>query len=113
MNSITRLILRGVVSGNVPLTPQVLGALKTASQDHPRVDGPVKSANESATHTDESNGGTLAPNKPLTIMSPRTFRGVAVRAASWLVRRHRVPVWAGWDLIPTRSRSVFPTRTGW
>jgi hypothetical protein len=57
MNSIRRLILRGVVAGKVTLTPQVLGALKAVSQDHPHVDGPVNSANESATHTDEAKGG--------------------------------------------------------
>ena len=54
MNSITRIILRGVVSGHVTLTPQVLGALKEVSQDHPGAAGPVKSANESDARTDES-----------------------------------------------------------
>jgi hypothetical protein len=57
MHSISRLILRGVVAGKVTLTPQVLGALKAVSQDHPHVDGPVNSANESATRADESKGG--------------------------------------------------------
>ena len=45
MNAIVRLILRGVASGDVTLTPRVLGALKTLNQVRPDAAHPVP-ANE-------------------------------------------------------------------
>ena len=41
MNSIARIILRGVVSGHVALTPEVLAALKDACQDLPGTNDPA------------------------------------------------------------------------
>jgi tetratricopeptide (TPR) repeat protein len=66
MNSITRIILHGVASGSVTLTPQVLGALKEVSQDHPGVDRTVNSTNESATLPEEPDDKTPARDKHLT-----------------------------------------------
>jgi hypothetical protein len=41
MNAIVRLILRGVASGDVTLTPRVLGTLKTLNQVQPDTTHPV------------------------------------------------------------------------
>ena len=83
MNSITRLILRGVVSGNVTLTPQVLGALKTVNHGHPGSGGdePTDSAPEPALRPDESDPKTPAPDKHLTFINP--LPGRWVRRTGW------------------------------
>ncbi|MFZ0828271.1 MAG: tetratricopeptide repeat protein [Verrucomicrobiia bacterium] len=89
MNSITRLILRGVVSGHVTLTPQVLGALKEASQHHQDVEPPANSAADSAVRPDGSGGEPPAADKQLTFVNPLAGRwirrtGVVVACALML-----------------------------
>jgi len=81
MNSITRIILRGVVSGNVTLTPQVLGALKEVSQDRPGVGELADSANETAPRPDESGSGTPAPDRHLTFIN--SLPGRWIRRTGW------------------------------
>ena len=48
MNSITRLILRRVVSGNIKLTPRLLQVLKEFDAEPPSPEPPVQAANETA-----------------------------------------------------------------
>ena len=76
MNSITRMILRGVVSGHVTLTPEVLGALKEVSQANSGVDESANSAAESANRTDESDSGNSSRNKRLIFINPIAGRWI-------------------------------------
>ena len=82
MNSITRLILRRVVSGNVTLTPQVIKALKEFNEDHPAADQPANAGNESAPPPDEARRDTPVDDKGLTLVNPRS---------SWGIRRTSSP----------------------
>jgi hypothetical protein len=81
MNSITRIILRGVVSGHVTLTPQVLGALKAVSRDHPEVDAPANAANKSSARPEESKSETPAADKSLTFKN--LLPGRWLRRSGW------------------------------
>jgi len=67
MNSVTRLILRGLVSGQVAPTPQVLGALKTVSRDTPDADEPANSPAEFTNHSPESGPTPPASDKHLKL----------------------------------------------
>ena len=82
MNSITRIILRGVLSGNVTLTPQVLGALKSVSQDHPDLAEPHAVPNESGRSPDASIGETPRTEQSLAFLSPP--------ARCWIRRASRI-----------------------
>ena len=70
MNLITRIILRGVVSGNIPLTPQVLGALKAVSQDCPVAGELANAANASGARPDESSGEASAGERHQSFINP-------------------------------------------
>jgi hypothetical protein len=76
MNSITRLILRRVVSGNVTLTPHVLKVLKEFDQDHPDADKPADSAKESAPPPNQADRQTPAEEKHLTFENPLPGRWI-------------------------------------
>jgi tetratricopeptide (TPR) repeat protein len=76
MNSITRLILRRVISGNVALTPHVLKVLKECDQEQPEA-GPLKnSENNPATPPEPSAGETPAGEKHLTFVNPLPGRWI-------------------------------------
>lgn len=70
MNSITRIILHGVASGNVTLTPQVLKVLKESNQVTPGADAPANPANEPLTSPDASNREPSAADSHLTFADP-------------------------------------------
>ena len=76
MNSITRLILRGVVSGNVTLTPEVLGALKEVSRANSSADEPANSTAASANRPDDSARKTQVAEKHLTFINPLPGRWI-------------------------------------
>lgn len=67
MNAITRIILRGVLSGNVPLTSRVIDALREVSQNHARAETPIQPSKESSTHLDGPHGKTSVTDKPLSL----------------------------------------------
>jgi tetratricopeptide (TPR) repeat protein len=81
MNSITRIILRGVASGHVTLTPEVLGALKAVSREHPEIEPPANAANQSTAHPEESKSETPAADKPLTFIN--LLPGRWIRRTGW------------------------------
>lgn len=76
MNSITRLILRRVVSGNVTLTPRVLKVLKEFDQDQPDADKPTDSAKKSAPPPDKPDPEVPAVDKRLTFENPLPGRWI-------------------------------------
>ena len=76
MNSIIRLILRRVISGNVPVTPQLLKALEECDPDHPNAEPPKNSAKDPATPPATSHGAPPAEEKHLTFVNPLPGRWV-------------------------------------
>ena len=76
MNSITRLILRRVISENLPLTPQVLQVLKECDQDHSDADTPTRTTNESAPPSEASDRDTPTDEKLLTFLNPLPGRWI-------------------------------------
>lgn len=70
MNSITRLILRHVVSGKVKLTPGLIEDLKRIERNQPEVAPPRASANESSSAPEQFNRVTATNEKHLTFVSP-------------------------------------------
>ncbi|HTY88858.1 MAG TPA: hypothetical protein VMB80_15440 [Candidatus Acidoferrum sp.] len=63
MNSVSRLILRGLASGQVAPTPQVLSTLKSVNQDVPDAGEPTSTAPECASHAEQSDPARPAPDK--------------------------------------------------
>jgi tetratricopeptide (TPR) repeat protein len=76
MNSITRLILRRVISENLTLTPQVLEALKECDEHHPPAAAPENSANEPAPPAESSDRETPPDEKHLTFVNPLPGRWI-------------------------------------
>ena len=76
MNSITRLILRRVASGNVQLTPRLLQVLKELNQTHPQAESPEASASEPATVPKLSDGKSPPEVKRLTFLNPLPGRWI-------------------------------------
>jgi hypothetical protein len=76
MNSITRLILRRVVSGNVTLTPHVLKVLREFDQDHPDADKPKDSAKKPSPPPDKPNHEAPTADKRLTFENPLPGRWI-------------------------------------
>jgi len=76
MNSITRLILRHVVSGKVQLTPQLIQELKKIEQDQLEVAPPKALANESSPTPDRSSQEKVANDNRLTLVSPLAGRWI-------------------------------------
>ena len=76
MNPLIRMILHGVASGNVTLTPQVLKILKDFSQDHPGAGEPDGSANEPSTSPEDSAREASASDPRLTFVNPLPGRWI-------------------------------------
>ena len=76
MNSITRLILRRVISENLTLTPQVLEVLKECDEHHPQAEMPKNSASEPPPPSEPSDRATLTDEKHLTFVNPLPGRWI-------------------------------------
>lgn len=76
MNSITRLILRRVISENLTLTPQVLEVLKECDEHHPPAETPENSANEPAPPAESSDRDTPPDEKHMTFVNPLPGRWI-------------------------------------
>jgi hypothetical protein len=76
MNSITRLILRRVISGNIALTPHVLKVLKECDQEHPEAGPPKDSGDDPATSKAPSADECPAEEKHLTFVNPLPGRWI-------------------------------------
>lgn len=76
MNSITRLILRRVISENLTLTPQVLEVLKECDEHHPQAETPEITANEPTPPAESSDRATPPDEKHLTFVNPLPGRWI-------------------------------------
>jgi len=84
MNSITKLILRRVISGHIALTPQVLAALKECDQPHPEAEAPKKSATQPATPPEPSAEAASADKKRLIFVNPLPGRWIRQTACAFV-----------------------------
>lgn len=78
MNSITRLILRHVVSGKVKLTPRLFEEMKRIEQNQPVLNTPERLAPESSSPPNHCPCGTATKKKSLKIgmwLRSRRVRG--------------------------------------
>ncbi len=76
MNSITRLILRRVISENLTLTPQVLEVLKECDEHNSPTEAPENAANEPAPPAESSDRDTPPAEKHLTFVNPLPGRWI-------------------------------------
>jgi len=76
MNSITRLILHRLASGNVRLTTQVIEILKEVRSDCPADNKPEKAGSEPAAAAEPSDRDSPAEEKHLTFVNPLPGRWI-------------------------------------
>ena len=76
MNSITRLILRRVLSENLTLTPQVLAVLKECDEQPPPAGRPENSASEPPPPAESSDRDPPPDEKHLTFVNPLPGRWI-------------------------------------
>lgn len=76
MNSITRLILRRVISENLTLTPQVLEVLRECDQNHPVAEPSENSSNKPTPASEPPARDTPADEKHLTFVNPQPGRWI-------------------------------------
>ena len=109
MNSITRLILRRVISGNVTLTPQVLAVLKECDEHQPPAGTPENAASEPPPPAESSDRDPPPDEKHLTFVNPLPGRwirrtecgvGVALLLAASLAQPPPAP--ATWETANER-----------
>lgn len=84
MNSITKLILRRVISGHIALTPQVLAALKDCDPPHPEAEAAKNSAPRPTPPPEPSAEASPTDKKRLIFVNPLPGRWIRQPACAFV-----------------------------